>query len=128
MICSQKEIIVGIAKHVWSNPDRIFNGDKFYFTISLRSEHHLNIKSTSLEQLAKSICDDIGYVSFGNEFEIKNAQGRSAEMHFLDGYFGRPLVPAHVYTYEPLKRKQFKELQSHLEKLRKKDLDVLDWT
>jgi hypothetical protein len=122
-----KEVIVGIAKHIWTNPNRI-KGETFYFIFDAQGEQLLNVKSFSLEGLAETIRYGIGYTPFGNEYKIINAPGSSNETLFLDGYFGRPLVPAAVYNYRPLKRKQLNEILAHMEKLREKDMAVLDWT
>lgn len=114
-----KDVLVCIARHVWSNPYNV-RGEKYYYLDDGKSCVLSNVTCTSIKDLAKDMHTGLGIS--GPVFPQDNIIYKpfvEAETIYADGYFGRPLVPADVYRYEPLKRKQRKELEKHLKGLRK---------
>jgi hypothetical protein len=117
---SESKLLVYIAKLIWSNPDIVKN--ETYYCVGYGTKTTLsNIETTDLSDLAKEIIHSEEISKTG--CEIGYVPPPSPELTYVDGYFGRPPVPAHVYVYKPLKRKQIKELQSHLERLSKESIN-----
>lgn len=108
------------AKEVWSNPD-IVRGEMFYEIRDGHSSMLSNIECTSMKDMAETLYTGAGISkNFMPGDTINHRPPRSVETVYIDGYFGRPIVPAAVYKYSPLKRAELKELKEELEKLQRK--------
>ena len=114
-----KEVLVFIAKLVWTNPQNYVRGEKYYCIDDGKVRHFSNIKCT-MEELADTMHKG-RYLSepVYPQDKIIFKPPCKAETIYGDGYFGRPLVPSRVYCYESLKRKQIKQLENHLARLRR---------
>lgn len=112
------KVTVCRSRWVWSNPRPVYRDNNFYYITDGVKGCHTSIKYTSLEQLARELYDGVFTskpVRDPNMIDPKPAT--PYETYYLDGYFGRPLIPSKTYRYFPLKRKEFKELKEHLMKL-----------
>jgi len=114
-----REILVCLARLTWSYPYYVHRGEKFYCV----GENELirvfsNIEDQTMEELAEELHE--GWSLSGplhSQDKINYKPRVPAETFYAGGLFGRRIIPAYVYCFDPLKRRQRKELESHLESL-----------
>jgi len=109
---TQREIIVCRAQVVWMNPD-YFPGDKIYLYVSDDSGDFMT--QGPLEDLANFLIQGIALrkpLFEGDEKpKINYNPPCKAQLIHIDGYFGRPPVPAELlrlYSLEPGEIDDFK--------------------
>jgi hypothetical protein len=111
------KVIICKSKLVWSNPDYVRRDNNFFFVEDLRGNKIQSVH-TSCEGELKKLAQDLQkglYVSEPvTEDSLVFTPPLLSETTYLDGYFGRPLVPHQVFRYYPLKRKEIKELKQLL--------------
>jgi len=114
-----REILVCMVRTVWSNGTDKGDKEKFYLVSDGAEEHHANIECTTLEELAKEICEGLCLsAALGLDDKVILEPPISHRTIYADGYFGRPLIPSHVEKYWPLKKKDAKELLKYINKYR----------
>jgi hypothetical protein len=109
-----REVLVCIAQLVWPKPCR---GEKYWYCIDDGQYRSLsNMECTTIKELAEELLLS-GPLSPQDKIIYKPPVDE--EMTYADGYFGRRAVAAEGYLYKPLKRKQIKQLENHLARLRR---------
>lgn len=103
----QRRVLICNAKLVW-NPGRFPDEDYILVTDTGANGSHLtNLESVSFEELARDL------PNLGPDVEMIYKPEVEVEMVWVDGYFGRPPVPAEVFQLSELNQEQIKELEAH---------------
>lgn len=112
----QRSVLVCNAKLVWT-PSSSPNEHYILVTDTGRDGSYLtNRECASFEEIAEEI------LSLGADFKIVYEPGVPMEMLYVDGYFGRPLIPVEGYQLSKLNRRQVKELETHLSRLKQQQI------
>ncbi len=109
------KVVICKSKLVWSNPDYVRKDNNFFYVEDSRGREikicHINSGLVDLEEFAEDLRKGLDISKPLTEDSLDFAPPTYSETTYLDGYFGRPLVPHQVYRYYPLKRKEIKELK-----------------
>lgn len=106
---STKSVLVCKAKWVVSGLNAVYKNNKFFCVTDGKKGVHTNC---SIPELARELYEGFFLSEPVKSDEINYVPSQTAMITYLDGYFGRPLIPSNIYVLSSLSRKERKELNA----------------
>jgi len=118
-----KKVLVCIAELTWSQGGHPERGERYwYYVDDGKSSCFTNKGCTSIKELAEQLHEGILLSEpLSPKDRLVYEPRTNSEMLYVDGFFGRSAIPSEGYYYESLSRRQIKQLEKHLARLRESE-------
>lgn len=112
----ERKVLVCRAKQVCTGDCAVFRNNKYFYVNDGRTGC---FTKRDLNDLAYDLHFGIGFSAPVKSEDIIYKPEKTAQIYYVDGYFGRPAIPAAVHIFSPLSRKEIKKLKQILSKFEK---------
>ena len=119
MVKSKKSVLVCKSKCVVSGLQAVYKNNKFFYADDGKKGF---LTRCDIPKLACELHEGLSLSGPVKLDEINYVPPQTAMITYLDGYFGRPLIPNNIYVLSSLSRKERKELHNYMLELERNSL------